>query len=286
MGLVLWASGARVYHTVMALAMTIEESVSRIAVDEWEEAQTLYTPACTYNPNGWRRKDPSGHQFGIELECELRRGFDFDDYMDYKAKEMFPVWYLHSKYDGSLGPRGMELVTRPDSMAVHRKVWAEALPEVREAFRGWNGEECGMHVHIGRSTLTKLQLAKMIVFLNAPNLKKLITSIAGRDNCSWCKIYKKTYGELYSDDRYEALNVTNHSTVEVRIFRSNVSQAGFLKNLEFVECMVDYCAPYTTSACMIENLDCFLAYLSSRKADFPNLNAFVSRWKERNVCAS
>lgn len=41
-------------------------------------------------------------------------------------------------------------------------------------------------------------------------------------------------------DRHAALNVTKRGTVEIRIFRGNVSKVGFLKNLEFVHAAVEF----------------------------------------------
>ena len=49
----------------------------------------------------------------------------------------------------------------------------------------------------------------------------------------------------HGGEKYSALNLLKQATVEVRIFRGNVSKIGMLKNIEFVHAAVEFCREAT-----------------------------------------
>jgi len=180
-------------------------------------------------------------RYGVELEVEHKT--DAEKGAKYVSK-FLDKQYVTFKRDGSLGHTGFEIVTRPDSMEVHKRKF-KALFDDRpgKQLTSWSNGRCGMHVHITKSELSQLQLGKMLCFLNEPANTNMISKIAGRKPGRWCRVYKKKVTDIHRpDERYVALNITEH-TAEVRIFRGTLSQAGFFKNLEFVQALVEFCAP-------------------------------------------
>ena len=179
--------------------------------------------------------------YGVELEVEHKT--NAEDGAKYVSK-FLDKKYVTFKRDGSLGHTGFEIVTRPDSMDVHKRKF-KALFDDRpgKQLTSWSNGRCGMHVHITKSELSQLQLGKMLCFLNEPANTNMISKIAGRKPGRWCRVYKKKVTDIHRpDERYVALNITER-TAEVRIFRGTLSQAGFFKNLEFVQALVEFCAP-------------------------------------------
>jgi ribosomal protein S26 len=176
--------------------------------------------------------------YGVELEVNT----DKDGAVP-KTLELLDRRHVYLKYDGSLNS-GFEIVTHPHTLAEHRKLWPGFFADVPDGVTSFKSGECGMHVHIERAKLTRLQIGKIMVFLNAPQNRRFVEAIAQRSENRYCKIYeKKLTNPVYvndHDERYEALNVTNRHTVEVRIFRGTVRADRFWKNMEFVDAMVQW----------------------------------------------
>lgn len=231
----------------------------------------LIRPYSDKSANKLRPESRDRLLYGIELEVESRssdregaewvRQFLHDDYCVFK-------------HDGSLGSGGFEIVTRPDSMEVHAAKWQQLLEsKPGSRLRSWDGGRCGMHVHVTKSALSQLQLGKMLCFLNDPANTSLVSAVAGRLPCSWCKVSPKKPSDVkLPQERYVALNITS-KTAEFRIFRGTLLGSSFLKNLEFVEALVSYCAPAQRSIADSVSYVKFCQWVSKR--DYPHLYAFL-----------
>ena len=211
-------------------------------------------------------------RFGVELEVE---GYESAEEAAEYVRQFLTPAYCVLKRDGSLGEAGVEIVTRPDSMAVHRREFGRLFADSPgRALSSWNTGRCGMHVHISRSALSQLQIGKMLCFLNEPAAMNFISKIAGRKPCHWCKAHKKKISDCRHDhDRYSALNVTGSRTVEVRIFKGTLAESGFLKNLEFVEALVEFTAPGSRSISQATSHRAFCDWLP--KKQYPHLHQFL-----------
>lgn len=119
------------------------------------------------------------------------------------------------KHDGSIG-QGFEIVTAPSTLELHRDNWKPFWSSTPQTtLSGWSSGKCGMHVHITRPSA--LTVGKMLCFLNADDNASLINAVAGRAQSSWAKVSPKKVTDWdKSSDRYEALNIQNRKTVEVR----------------------------------------------------------------------
>jgi hypothetical protein len=203
--------------------------------------------------------------YGVELEVEARSG---DSQVGAEwVRNFLPTNYSCLKHDGSLGPGGFEIVTRPDSVDVHKRYWLPLLGATpHKVLSSWQTGRCGMHVHVSRAGLSQLQLGKMLCFLNEPANENFIVKLAGRRNSRWSRIIKKKVGDIRRpyelQDRYVALNLCNRRTAEFRIFKGTLSPRGFLKNLEFCAALVEYTAPCKASLADATDFTKFCDWLS------------------------
>lgn len=233
---------------------------------------TLIAGYSDKSANRLRSETKDKLRFGIELEVE---GYESSNQAAEYIRTLLDPAYCTLKRDGSLGEAGVEIVTRPDSVAVHKRMFAAFFKDSPgRALSSWNTGRCGMHVHVSRSALSELQIGKMLCFLNEPAAVNFISKIAGRKPCSWCKVHKKKVGDVFREgDRYTALNVTGSNTVEVRIFKGTLAEVGFLKNLEFVQALVEFTSPASRSIAEATSYRAFCEWLP-RKA-YPNLFQFL-----------
>jgi hypothetical protein len=213
--------------------------------------------------------------FGVELEVESKS--DAESGAQWLRDCGLPDSYCVFKHDGSLSSSGFEVVTRPDSMAVHKRMFATILErDPGKRLRSWIGGRCGMHVHVTKSALSQLQLGKMLCFLNDPQNAAFVSTVAGRLPGHWCKVSPKKPSDVRNNpDRYVALNIGGR-TAEFRIFRGTLLASSFYKNLEFVAALVAFCAPAQRSIADAISHAKFCAWLD--KKEYPHLwNYLASR---------
>jgi hypothetical protein len=192
----------------------------------------------TVNPKG---EDITPY-LGVELEVlvrEPRLGMAKKVLEDLKIeKKNFAI----IKRDSSVchnDAEGFEIVTAPATLKVHQMAWDKFFDNSCRLLKGWSAKNCGIHVHVAKKAfVTNLHLSKFSSFFGLPVNKGFIENIAGRsDNRYSTKLYKKvgqTSSYMHDSNRYQAVNLCKRTTVEVRIFQSNVAKLGFLKNVEFV----------------------------------------------------
>lgn len=186
--------------------------------------------------------------YGVELEYE--GVFARDVNMNLKG-------FAVAKNDGSIS-NGVELVTRPACMATQKQM----LKKFYDAVRTQAASNTGMHVHVDKKRLSQFQIGVIIEFMNNEDNYPFIEQIAGRDfkNNHYCKQNSKLkawHGIQYdydqykyfrtSNNRYEAINLQKHATIEFRIFSSPESWEEFCAKLSFVDALVDFCNPYITN---------------------------------------
>lgn len=209
---------------------------------------------------------------GIELEVEATNCVASDGAK--WVRETLDERYCVFKEDGSLGPGGFEIVTRPDSLAVHRRYWSALLSkEPGKRIRSWKSGRCGMHVHVNRRWLSHLQVGKMQVFLNSIENRKFVTMIAGRTDSEWAAFkHKKISDARRHDERYVALNAQQR-TAEFRIFRGTVALGGFMKNLDFCHALVRFTSPAARSIREATDFREFVRWLDRK--EYPHLFEFL-----------
>lgn len=218
--------------------------------------------------------------YGIELEVLAN-----DDTLE-SAKHTMNLLGKENiiiKHDGSLSSNGYEIVTAPMTYNRHHEFWRKFFEEERngkhygKGLSSFNTECCGIHIHISRAALQLSDICKIVFFVNEETNKQFIAHIASRDSNSYCQIHKKSLEELQTiqrcgklryNDRYEAVNLDNNDTVEIRIFRGTVEQVSFFKNLEFVDCLIKFVRNKTF---LQLSYDEFIKFLAKYKDRYSNL---------------
>ena len=200
------------------------------------------------------------YYFGIEIECEPN-DIAFGDL----AEAVEPIMYL--KEDGSLGSEGVEIVSHPMSFDyIHNELDWSFLSDVR----GWINDY-GIHIHICRKAFkNQFHIEKVInFFAKEPDF---IDAIAQRNSEQWAK-KKRKKGIGNKRDRYTAVNQCNTKTIEFRIFQTSCRKDRVLKNIQFVDAIVQY----TKEPILISEMDkeSFTSYVNARKDRYPDLAAYI-----------
>lgn len=236
-------------------------------------------------------KDPSGMLYGWEVEVHLLEGGSTQRAIEELHRLLGPGYYV-TKPDGSV-ENGFEIVTRPDSMAVHREEWCrffEALKEsefLRKHLRSWDAPRqcCGIHCHIDKESLSALQLGKLAVWINHPNNRAFIEKVAGRGSGSYTSFSdsvrvsdgRRLKQKTNDPERYVALNVQD-KTAEMRIFRGTLQPRLFFKNLDFVEASVEWTGLSSCSSRHVTDVAQFARYVYDRRERFPFLYNMMVEW--------
>jgi hypothetical protein len=220
------------------------------------------------------RVRPNTVYLGCELEYETKN----------RQKAQFAVGKLlhgHAlmKSDGSI-QNGFEIVTCPATLDIHLQVFKSFFDNLPPDLQVKSN--VGMHVHISRKPLSQLTIGKITEFLNRSDNKEFIHHIAGRKDNHYCKMDKArsiTFPWRYKHggDRYNALNLNNQNTIEVRLFATPMDYKTFASRIQFVQALVDYCSPASTSIELKKqtHYESFMHWLSQRNRMFPELSTHL-----------
>ena len=209
---------------------------------------------------------PGLRYYGVELEVNCRSVL---------AESVGRIFKDHAylKQDGSLNS-GFEIVTHPHTFGEQAKLWRKWGEQKPGRITSFESGECGMHVHVNRSALSPMTIQKLLVFINAPENNKLVEYVAQRSSERWAKIVEKKMSRNMrgSGDRYEALNLLPSETIEFRIFRGNTGYARIMKNLEFCDAAISFCAMSSYRELTTER---FVEYVRSNRKQYPHLDEFL-----------
>lgn len=221
--------------------------------------------------------NPSGVYLGVELEVECP-GEDKEK----KAGEVLDQMggrEVICKEDGTLS-NGFEIVSRPACLQGHRKIWDKLFENVPDGLVSFDSKNCGLHVHVDRSLLTKEQIERIVEFVNAEENEKFVTIVAQRRSDSYAKL-KPGKKEVFSNDRYEAVNLMNDKTIELRIFKGSLKKESFFKSVEFTDALVAFCGDEEEKEMTYK---AFCSWFS--KDYYPNLANFLAEhnYIKESVC--
>ncbi len=250
----------------------VHEDEDREEDEEDEDYRPADVLSYDYKPRARFFGDPKTRlYFGCELEVNWDRG-----QADKAAQWALDTFnsdgegHVYLKADGSL-TCGFEIVSHPHSWPEAKKLWAQ-LSNSGPVTSHKSGQ-CGFHVHVSRKAISALQLRKILVFINSPGNSELVDKVAQRNNNSYARKIEKGITTRLSDDRYEAVNVTNDSTIEFRIFRGNTRPDRILKNLEFVHAVIHFVNTVSYRQLTSEE---FRKYVGKNRKEYPNLHAFIN----------
>lgn len=246
---------------------------------------------------------------GIELEMAPGRASRYDAIED--VRNQLGHDYCIIKDDGSIsGVNGFEVVTAPRGLKEHItrfKAW-----DVNKAYRAWDVEKCGTHVHIDSRAFTELTLGKFIMFINSNNNADFIRNIAGRHPLkdSQAREYCANEEQGILDNpkqailgktaqRYYMVNLNNlaydesrrlgfkstytegkYNTIELRIFRATLKKERLLAQIEFTHASVHFCR----SASFRElNGTEFVSWLKTTNNAYPHLSDWYGTRRPKQV---
>ena len=186
------------------------------------------------------------------------------------------------KTDGSIR-NGFEIVTCPATLDIHLDIFKKFYDNIPPDLKIANN--VGMHVHISRKPLSQLTIGKLIEFLNRLDNKEFIHHIAGRIDNQYARLESDstiTFLRKHRSggNRYNALNLLNEKTIEVRLFATPMNYKEFASRLQFVQALVDYCSPAQSNESLKKqtHYQAFMHWLSSRKRMFPELSYHLKEY--------
>lgn len=218
---------------------------------------------------------------GMELEMEAVH-CDVDDGVEIAKRfsNSENIYYL--KGDGSI-EYGFELVTHPMTLgwAMEKFPW-QAIDQLRETgMRSYNTSTCGVHIHINRrSFIGTGHLWKFCYLINKN--QSFSESIAGRRNNQYASFVgqaqlasKVIAKKIYQDNRYASVNLQNHATVEVRIFKGTLRVSRLKSYLQFVDAVFQYTKDLTIQDCLAGALrdSEFAQWIIANQKTYPELFA-------------
>jgi hypothetical protein len=173
------------------------------------------------------------------------------------------------KHDGSLSD-GFEMVTGKYELAAHQAMWPTLCETATKAgARSWKHKTTGLHVHLSREFFTPLTLGKFLVFINSERNRQHIIKLAGRESNGYSELKKKKIHQIYAGDRYEAVNLTNDYTIEVRIFKGTLKHEHVLADIEFCHAVAYWAKDVAIPE--LENWDEFKAWVIKRAKTYKYL---------------
>lgn len=246
-----------------------------------------YKPDPVFRGNGNRF-------FGCELEID-GAGKDEDN-----AQELCEAVNMHAeniyiKTDSSLND-GMEIVTHPMTLEYHMKnmPWSDVCRiALHMGYRSHNTSTCGLHIHINRTafgeTIEEQEecIARVLYFFES-NWNELLKFSRRTENQlnHWAKRYGWQYEpKAILDDakkcysgRYVCVNITNYSTIEIRIFRGTLKFNTIHASIQLADAICDTAIFMSDSE--IKNLawSTFVSELDKEK--YPELIRYL---KERRL---
>lgn len=233
-------------------------------------------------------KEDKATLYGVELEA-------CSDYAPGDVIRAQKALFFILKQDGSITgskPQKYEMVTVPATLKAHKRLWAEFFSAVDyEKFDTTKDTGNGMHVHIDRRAFTQAHLNRFTWFITNPANFDFIFAVSERPTkhnlTHWAPVpsyhhYRsKTAACRNAVSRNGGLRGAVHfkgsKTVEVRLFKGIVSYATIVKNLEFVDSVVEYSRQTSLVQLSLPN---YLAWLSATPANrYATLKTFLSELK-------
>lgn len=215
---------------------------------------------------------------------------------------------FYMKHDGSLEDVGIEIVSHPATLSYHlnRFQWKEVFSTAKKfGYKSHDAGTCGLHVHVSRDYLAadengvtsedreELNTAKIILFVEKHWDEMVRFSRRDRYQLDrWAKcpdsaitpedeignIKDKLYN--LTDDRYQAVNLCNSSTIEFRLFRGTLNLNTFKATLEFVQLLCDYCKEHNLKEVLDSSWDDLISW-----REYPELATYLEERKMGSVSA-
>lgn len=235
------------------------------------------------------------YHFGFELEVESRSD-NRKTGAEYVIDRVGSRAYL--KNDGSLN-NGFEIVTHPHTLDEYQKKfnWSCISGLSQRGYRSWNTSTCGLHVHVSRTAFGNITRRSEILKSQSHELRfikliydnqRQIERLAGRSS-SYAKFNDKgnlaarvKYGT--QDDRYEAVNSQNETTLEVRVFKGSLKPERILSAIELIHASVEYTRDLKVSGNnrALKWIN-FVRFVADNEITYPNLVSTIQSTFDNDI---
>lgn len=267
------------------------EDCSREDEDEdWVDSSKLIH-GYNYKPEVKFLGDPKERHFGVEVEAVQKQGSVNDSarhMLERLNAGLEPEGFAYLKYDRSVAdraramgsPGGFEIVTHAATLDTHKQRWPNALgPNAPKGLISHDaGTGIGLHVHVERTGLSTLTIAKMLGFVHSRANRPYLEALARRPNSrQWAHMIddkKMSDAGKPTDDRYQALNLKPKDTLEFRIFRGTLNQESLFRTLEFCDAVTEFAKPARHSMADVRDIRPFFAFVARHAKRYPLLAKF------------
>lgn len=235
-------------------------------------------PYFAARPDEWTARHDRFLGVELEVECGSRDPGEVADAIHQRVNGGEFGRSIFFENDGSL-TNGFEMISQPMSLPALREVFGFLRSsELLSGVRSHRTTTCGLHVHVGRSGLSNVTIARAVTFVNDPQNDAFVTALARRYNTSYCKVAEKDIELAHlPGDRYEAINLTGRATIEFRIFRGSLKYEAVVAAVEFCHAILEFCGRPETSATAL-NARAFLAFCASQlEEETRTLRAYVDQ---------
>lgn len=177
--------------------------------------------------------------FGVENETEYRRDASVRQAVR-KFTQGNDGWL--ASHDGSL-VNGVEFVSQPRTLAAWRKhCQTLTFPTTAQC-----GVRTGLHVHVSRSTLSPMTIAKLIRLVGSPMAQEDLDALARRRQTHYCRRQRALswlHGTALGSrtGHAAAVNTSNLATVELRIWKATKRASDVLAAVELADVLCDFSA--------------------------------------------
>ena len=228
--------------------------------------------------------------YGIELEVGS------ESYMGLKGmfvnnldKDFFDIHSDCSITENDIADEA-EIVSHPATykyLKEHPELWNNVLRYRHKGVISYRTGTCGIHIHLSRDYFTTKHLERFLQMIYCQSSFTYFISQRNSGALSqWARLYdryndnkrytkraikEKVQKDRYSHERYEAVNLSNTHTIELRLFRGTLNQTAFWKNIEYVQALVEF----TKDANNKLTLSKFLNYIAENKDDYCNLQKWI-----------
>lgn len=173
--------------------------------------------------------------YGVELELSINRNFPLRSVVD-ESIDSIGRNFCITKHDGSIKPKGFEIVSAPATIDFHKKIWDVFFTYAKKRKCFVINSTCGMHVHVSRRALSNDDIELICYFIYNRDNYDIVKLIAGRQSNFFCD-FKHNCG---NDIKYTAINRLPSNTIEFRIFKATLDKLSFYKNIEFCDCLINF----------------------------------------------
>ena len=216
---------------------------------------------------------------GFELEVENCG----DSNSSEVAKSLSDVLPVYCKHDSSLN-NGFEIVSHPLTFEFIKELNLTPIFKLaHDGFKSYDTTTCGMHVHLSAKAFTTLHLYKFMKFMfENPTFVYKISQRKSQANLKqWASLDAEGKSIAYDvktksngkRNRYSAVNLNNHSTVEIRIFKGSLKKTSFRKNIEFCHALYAYTKDISIQAVSVQG---FIEFVNQGRKVYKNLFEFIT----------